>query len=169
MKARQRGATLIISLLVLTLMTLIGVTAMQSRILEEKMAGNLQEQQRAFQAAEAALRAGETRLTQEPLPDFDGDNGLLPAPAAGELPYWQREANWWRDHAASFPGALPDVAEPPRYVIEELPADPAASDSLALGVPASRSATSFFRITARGVGGTEAAVVLLQTTYRRGP
>jgi len=77
MKVRQRGATLIISLLMLTLMTLIGVTAMQGRILEEKMAGNLQEQQRAFQAAEAALRAGETLLNQDPLPAFDGDNAEL--------------------------------------------------------------------------------------------
>ena len=95
-------------------------------------------------------------------------NGLLPTPAAGELPCWRREADWWRDHAAGYPGALPDVVEPPRYVIEELPPDPAASenDSLALGFPVWGSAMTF-RITARGVGGTEAAVVLLQTTYRR--
>jgi len=168
MKARQRGATLIISLLVLTLMTLIGVTAMQSRILEEKMAGNLQEQQRAFQAAEAALRAGEALLAQDPLPAFDGDNGLLPAPAAAELPYWRREADWWRHHAASCSGALAGVAEQPRYVIEELPAGPVAgeTDSLALGSPVWPSARTF-RITARGVGGSEAAVALLQTTYRR--
>jgi len=53
---QQRGATLAIVLIFLVLVTLIGVTAMTTTTLEEKMAGNLREQNLAFQAAEAALR-----------------------------------------------------------------------------------------------------------------
>ena len=52
----QRGATLAIVLIFLVLVTLIGVTAMTTTTLEEKMAGNLKEQNLAFQAAESALR-----------------------------------------------------------------------------------------------------------------
>lgn len=52
----QRGATLAIVLIFLVLVTLIGVTAVTTTTLEEKMAGNLKEQNLAFQAAESALR-----------------------------------------------------------------------------------------------------------------
>ena len=54
--AQQRGATLAVVLIFLVLVTLIGVTAMSTTTLEEKMAGNQKEQNAAFQAAEAALR-----------------------------------------------------------------------------------------------------------------
>ncbi len=56
LKDRQHGATLAIVLIFLVLVTLIGVTALTTTTLEEKMAGNLKEQNLAFQAAEAALR-----------------------------------------------------------------------------------------------------------------
>jgi type IV pilus assembly protein PilX len=54
--SEQRGATLAIVLIFLVLVTLIGVTAMTTTTLEEKMSGNLKEQNLAFQAAESALR-----------------------------------------------------------------------------------------------------------------
>ncbi|HHJ38290.1 MAG: hypothetical protein AXA67_13855 [Methylothermaceae bacteria B42] len=47
---RQQGAVLIVSLLLLLVMTLLGVTAMQSNMLEEKMAGNFWSRNLAFQA-----------------------------------------------------------------------------------------------------------------------
>ena len=53
---QQRGATLAVVLIFLVLVTLVGVTAMSTTTLEEKMAGNQKELNLAFQAAEAALR-----------------------------------------------------------------------------------------------------------------
>jgi len=53
--ARQRGAVLIVSLILLVVMTLLGVTSMNSTSLEEKMAANSQETTRAFQIAETGL------------------------------------------------------------------------------------------------------------------
>ncbi len=47
---RQLGAVLIVSLLLLLVMTLLGVTAMQSNMLQEKMAGNFWSRNLAFQA-----------------------------------------------------------------------------------------------------------------------
>ncbi len=52
----QRGMALLVGLIMLSVITLIGVTAMQSTILEEKMASNLQDRQIALQAAESAAR-----------------------------------------------------------------------------------------------------------------
>ena len=52
---RQTGAVLVISLVLLVTLTLIGVTAMNTSQLGEKMAANSQESSRAFQAAETGL------------------------------------------------------------------------------------------------------------------
>ena len=53
--ARERGAVLIVSLILLVVMTLLGVTSMNSTSLEEKMAANTQITTRAFQTAETGL------------------------------------------------------------------------------------------------------------------
>ena len=55
-KTRQHGAVLVISLLVLLVLTLIGVSSLDSSIMEEKMASNSQISTTAFQAAESAIR-----------------------------------------------------------------------------------------------------------------
>lgn len=55
----QRGSVLAISLIFVVLMTLAAVSGMQITGLEERMAGNHQDKDRAFQAAEAALVEGE--------------------------------------------------------------------------------------------------------------
>lgn len=51
----QRGAALIMSMVILLILTLLGITAMGTSSLEEKMSGNTQEITRAFEAAESGL------------------------------------------------------------------------------------------------------------------
>ncbi len=58
----QKGAVLAVSLLILLIMTIIGVSALQTTTLEERMAGNLLDQRMAFQTAEAALRVAEGQI-----------------------------------------------------------------------------------------------------------
>ena len=60
--SRQRGAALFISLMFLILLTLIGLSAANVGILQERMAGNVRESNIAFQTAEAALRGIERRV-----------------------------------------------------------------------------------------------------------
>lgn len=50
----QKGAVLIVGLLILLLTTLVALGSMQNSNLQEKMATNAQESNRAFQAAESA-------------------------------------------------------------------------------------------------------------------
>ena len=60
--SKQRGAALFISLMFLILLTLIGLSAANVGILQERMAGNVRESNIAFQRAEAALRGIERRV-----------------------------------------------------------------------------------------------------------
>lgn len=53
--ARQRGAVLVMALVILLVMTILGVTVMNTASLESTMAGNTQETNRAFHAAESGL------------------------------------------------------------------------------------------------------------------
>jgi type IV pilus assembly protein PilX len=53
--ARQRGAALVVGLVLLAVITLLAVAQINSVSLELKMAGNSQYQERAFQAAETGI------------------------------------------------------------------------------------------------------------------
>ncbi|MGF1528972.1 MAG: PilX N-terminal domain-containing pilus assembly protein [Candidatus Competibacterales bacterium] len=62
-RRRQRGiGTLAICLILLGVITLLGVTAMQSNTVDQRIVGNQWDRNRAFLAAEAALNAGEDFL-----------------------------------------------------------------------------------------------------------
>ena len=53
----QHGAVLVTALVFLVILTLLGITSMSTNTLEERMAGNSQDINRAFQAAESGLSA----------------------------------------------------------------------------------------------------------------
>ncbi|EPJ85296.1 type IV pilus assembly protein PilX [Pseudomonas sp. CFII64] len=61
-RAQQRGMVLVVSLVFLLLLTLIGISSMQSATLQEKMAGSVTFRNQSFQTAEAALRVGESSI-----------------------------------------------------------------------------------------------------------
>lgn len=60
----QRGAILVVALIMLLLVTIIGIASMRDTSLQERMAGNLRDRELALQSAEAALRRGEARAVQ---------------------------------------------------------------------------------------------------------
>jgi type IV pilus assembly protein PilX len=59
---QQRGATLIVALVMLLLITLLAVGGMQGSIMQERMASNAHDGAISFQASEAGLRQAETDL-----------------------------------------------------------------------------------------------------------
>lgn len=76
----QRGAALLVGLIILILLTLIGLAGINSSTLQERMAGNHLMLQNAFQNAEAALRSAETDVLQKVraqnfTPDLNADSG----------------------------------------------------------------------------------------------
>jgi type IV pilus assembly protein PilX len=58
MPSRQRGAALVIGLMLLVVLTLLAVTGMNTASTELVMAGNEQYRQRAFHASEAGIEQG---------------------------------------------------------------------------------------------------------------
>lgn len=60
--ARQRGATLVIALLILVLIMMIGITAISTSNTQYKLAGNLQFEDSALNNAETAVTAAENWL-----------------------------------------------------------------------------------------------------------
>jgi len=176
---RQRGSTLIVALVFLLAMTLIGVTAMQGTTQQESMAGNLRQRNLAFQAAEAALRNGESLLTQAVLPTFNNTGANLGlrqsvTPTADIGTFWLDTYCWVvktgcaaaeSQQYAGLP--LGDVVSQPLYVIEELPPVPKNPDSGGSVKFQALSEEYFYRVTARGLGGTTDALVILQSTYKR--
>ena len=180
--AKQSGVVLVVSLVILLLMTLIGVQSISSTSLEEKMAGNYQNSQLSFQAAEAALREAEELVlnTQFDWVDYSADctSGLCfdgtfnDCPVVNPAtPHWLDFANVWDGSKhRNYTGSLAGVAIQPKYIIEfrccaatdlDAPApDPAT-------MCASNDWSEIYRITALGYGGTEQARTMLQSIYKK--
>ncbi len=126
----QSGVALVVSLLLLLIVTLIGVSGMQTTVLEEKMAGNFKDKNIAFQAAEAALREaeadaatlnGHTGMTS----DCSGGlcyNGTNGTPLADMEAYIKNGSG---KSATSVISSLP----PPQYLIDGIKTRPAGSAS----------------------------------------
>lgn len=164
----QQGATLIISLMLLIVLTLIGVTAMNTSNLEERMAGNARDTNLAFQAAEAALKNAEEFLRTGfvTAAAFDGNTpGLYPTPSANNPPPDVYNDAVWNTAIVSTTN-IDGVASQPRYIIEYM-GILGAEDINITNSATSGNADEVFRITARGTGGTDNAVVLLQSYFAR--
>ncbi|MDP2868134.1 MAG: PilX N-terminal domain-containing pilus assembly protein [Methyloversatilis sp.] len=59
----QRGATLLVALVMLIVMTLLGLASIRGTSMQEKMGANMYDRSLAFQAVESALREAEASIT----------------------------------------------------------------------------------------------------------
>ncbi len=172
--ASQRGASLVIALMFLIVLTILGLVTVRSSTVQERMAGNDRDRAVAFEAAEAALRDAEqdilANITTASAFDAACTAGLC-IPATVATPNWN--AVPWTGAtsriygAASGAGAYPlDVDQPPRYIIEVLPDIPAgAGNSLNANARSSTSGGTGYRITSRGWGRRDTTQVMLQSVY----
>lgn len=189
--ASQRGAVLFVALIVLILLTLLGISNMQTGILEERMTGAFNDRNNlAFESAELALRDAEDKLNNVTLGTVNASQGLhslyplganpsfwLTAPVSASNPACSSIStvtsfNWSQTGTSACSSIqlasarkLPGTAEAPRYVVEELANVPKAGSSLKAGV--AKESTKVYRITARGVGAQPTTVVILQSTFKR--
>ena len=162
---KQGGSALILAIVFLLVLTIMAVAGMQSSSLQERMAGNLRDKDIAFQAAEAALRDAEIFLQTASLPDFNNTLGLYETNMSESWTnpiFWEDLNNSYPYHDDDFP--VDNVIETPRYIIEELAPVQLEGESAVFGAFPD---IGMFRITARGLGGSESAEVILQTTLRR--
>ena len=82
LRSRQRGATLVVALLILVLIMMIGITAVSTSNTQYRLAGNLQFEDSALNNAEAAVTAAENWLAT----GLNRDNAAFTAVAATTEP-----------------------------------------------------------------------------------
>lgn len=171
---RQRGVALFISLVLLLMLTIIGVSGVQSTSLEVRMARNDHDGLLAFQAAESALRDAEDQLEIiTSTVDFvdAGTNGLWTGSDIGDPQRWEDLSVFDSDTTSvEAPTAVDGVASAPRYIIEYVASVVREENAYQINDPYGQSASDrieIFRVTALGTGGSDQSRVLLQSTYGR--
>ncbi|WP_018405146.1 pilus assembly PilX family protein [Marinobacter gelidimuriae] len=162
-KERQRGSALIVSLIMLLLITLVAVAGMQTTIMQERMSANLYDRELAFQAAEAALREGEALIMTGSEPVITNSNGLYVLDHANR-PQWGGGASTASAAAITYPGTLRGVVQNPQYFVEHI------TTLLPPGTPTDVFVPPpYYRITARGFGGSQETVVVVTSVVRAIP
>lgn len=164
----QRGAALVVGLILLVVLTLLGASAYVVASQQEKMAGNTRDRIRAFEAAETSLRDCESVLAGSGgLPAFDGSQGMYTAPAVDQ-PQVFETVDWRNDTAVRvLAGAIPDVALQPRCIVERMIDIEVRPDGGAISGPQAMELATVYRTTATGYGLHDTTVAQVQSTYRR--
>lgn len=174
----QAGAVLVVSLVILTVMTMIGITAMQTTIMQERMAGNSRDLNLAFEAAEVANREGENWLSGlTTLPDpsvcnttpcliWNAEKGETALYTASGVSFYTDPLLWGnaRD-SLTLTAREGGVRTAPQFVIEFAEH---RRDSQNLGQQQDlQNSRSVYRVTSRGTGGTDAAQAFVQTNFAK--
>ena len=171
---RQRGAVLAVSLMILLVMTMIGISGMRGTVLQERMASNTKDRNQAFQAAESAMRDAEAYIESiVTTGSFNGSSGLFGETQA-EPDYL--DPNTWTDNSLSVEAPnLPGSYVPPRYFIRQFGKITGVQGAMNLGGYGDNKGigdVTAFRITTRGTGAAQdddgaSTEVVLRSYYGR--
>ena len=171
----NQGFVLFMSLVVLLLLTVLGMSSLQTISLQQRMARNAGDAGLAFQAAESALRDGEDYLeTLHSLDKFSPasarNDGFYYEAAPGGEPNWVA-LDWSGSRGFRFGETrITGVAGQPKYILEHIKTivpnidrlDPGSSDE-----DANPGHILIFRVTAHGTGRSRIARVMVQSIYGR--
>ncbi|MFP8967925.1 PilX N-terminal domain-containing pilus assembly protein [Pokkaliibacter sp. CJK22405] len=174
MHKRQRGAALMVTLVLMILLMVIGIAGYNMTTLQGKIETNREENNLALTLAESALRAGE----EEIVADQATGTGVytLTSSTDTEQAQWNKAATWTGNNTdqltRTFETQLDDI-DPrlkvqPRYIIEVLPEPDSfkEANSIVEG-HAPRERMEVFRITSEGTGPSGTLKQYLQSTYSR--
>ena len=164
----QRGAVLVVGLLLLMVMTVLGISSLKTVTLEERMSANAYDRSLAFQAAEAALRVGEDIALRQSQaipqnPDFpnNGKPGSSPCQCLNGLCTKGCTLTEWNN--IDFSGwattsVLSDLSGSVKYMVEAIDNDSPCPNS-------PTESCSIYRITALSQAAPNRAKVVLQSLY----
>lgn len=173
--ARQHGVALVMALVLMVAVLIVGLASVRAALGDEQSARHERDRQLALRAADAALADAERELAGTPAtsPRFAALAGAGFVAGCGKAgtdqhglctrmapPSWQVIDLASDDPALVRYGTftlrdLPGVAQPPRYLVELIPLNPAYG--------------RFYRITALGFGLRASTRVVLQSFYRKPP
>ncbi|USE37529.1 PilX N-terminal domain-containing pilus assembly protein [Endozoicomonas sp. SCSIO W0465] len=177
----EKGSVLLVSLVMLLVITVAGLTAVKMATLEEKMSGNYQDQQMAFYAAEAALKQAENFIADNELAlsgfGVNCDNGYcftgndiddIGSCDPGVSEPWLTGTLWsdnGRHRVTTV--SISGISAQAKYIIE-FRCYIAKEASGPLPDPANRGDwAKFYRITALATGGSGDSRVMLQSSYKK--
>ena len=190
-KKSQRGATLAIGLILLLIMTLIGVTALKTTALQEKMAGGLHNKVLAEAGVESALREAEDYLWNY----YQNSNGvplIANLTASVGVHSWNapdaiafRTSKDWvntgteygnnNSHKLTGIHVSANLKKEPRYIIEEIVNSGSGGSETTIaefgeteissGYGESSGLLRSFRITARSVSGDGKITSMAQSVF----
>lgn len=190
-KTHQGGFALIASLFILVLMTLIALAMFNGLTLDERMGGNLREKSRALESAQAALKAGQASLqifAKATLAKSSNPTIAANVTAAGTIVTTCSASTTYSASplticlnavasnftngiayqptamTVSATGGIGTYAAKPVYYIQYIGQDQAATSDLKTS-----GLAPIYLITARGIGGNDSAVAVLQTVYHIEP
>ena len=171
---KEKGIVLVTALLILLVMTVLAVSMFRNYGLQERIAGNSREKQRAFHAAQSALQYGEYWLAQGNGGAGSACSTLLDANAtpatiqicSNQLTASQIAAVPWKSASSadigvsyappsfsvSTSGGTSTYAITPRLYISPLGLDPSGLREL-------------YSVSAMGYGGNATAVSVVQSVY----
>lgn len=174
---KTRGISLVIVMIFLVILSVLGVSAVQTSTFSSRIARNESDRNLALQAAEAALRdaeqdtkslkfdnslcvAGAAGCRASPINRGNGFDNLctlgLCDPTQFATPVWEDTTKWTATGGSVAYGtntgasALPVVARQPRYLIEYF----------------SFFETTVYRITVIGYGASSSSQVMIQSTVK---
>lgn len=166
----QRGMVLLVSLVLLIMVMLLGVSAAQLSLQGEKAARSERDREVAFLAAEDAMKDAERDVVASAAAFAeDCAAGRYKRAAVGVAPVWQKvdlaggpcAVTYGARTAAAMPigeGFLP--FKKPRYIVERMACHQAGDDASA-GAPPHYC----YRVTAIGFGAKPEAEVVLQSVF----
>ncbi len=185
-QTRQRGAVLIVALVLLLVLTILGTAGLQDTTMEERMAGNFRDLSVALEAAEAALREGEAFIPEEvarvfptgrPTPDeaqlLLGGTADDDSDTDGTYAVVEQSKDPYIDAVFTLTISIDvsnDIAsQSPLFYVEVLPGVDLPESDLQIGRPdALPPETSFYRVTAKGFGVSPNSEAILQSTFWNG-
>ena len=170
-RAHRRGFIMVVSLLILVVMTLLALAMFRSFGLQERIAGNTRDKQRAFEAAESALQYGEWWLRQ--------GNGGSGASCAGAVDGNTLTNMRVCSNALSNPADLPwdnrTEYVPPRMTVSAGGGVTSAGDVNYAGKPglyvqylglSPDGLTLLYQVNGYGYGGNADTASVVQSTYQ---
>jgi type IV pilus assembly protein PilX len=191
----QRGAALIVCLVLLLGITAVGIAGMKETVTQQQVVNAVTEDDTAFQAAEFALRQGEefifgytsgqggklgpgvATLGGVTVTVLDETEDQVAAQIGGTALGADMADNWWKDEDSAIWDFGAQVTNYPRITDVHQNTEAQRYPSFIIEVLARGSSTGGpvgmeddnqkmnYRITARGFGVNDAYYVVLQTTY----
>jgi len=177
---KEHGAALIFALVMLLLLTILGITAVTTSSLQEKMAGNMRDQYMAQQAGDSILRDGQSLVfnqTDKPTPSCPPDpvakiwdSACLPADVAAfeslaTGPNWWLIASsgWWTASGNLSGVGTTHTSQEPRFVVERIQQAPITAE-IGKGKKVYRF---YYRTTGWSVGATDLSRGLIQDVFSK--